>query len=364
MKLDSNLLDITDFNIRECTFGGDECLWVFPKIEGTSWNEKNEVLRSSIWRKNDGQLISAGYKKFFNWGEKPDIHPIPTRINNHIVCVEKIDGSCLIVSKYKGELITRTRRALTASLLNGDELEKVLKLKYPKVFSNPMLDTEQYSFIYEWVTPSNRIVIKAEEPELYLTNIITHDTYSYEKQRTLDIYAKEFGVRRPAYHTYSSFEQMLESVESLVGREGICVYYGNEQHIRKAKSSWYINAHNFRNEMSFKNIVELFISNNLPSYNDFCEIIQKQYDYEGLLQAKSLISQICDAKQNADRIIAGMREFIAGLSSLKTRREQAEKVFAAYGKTNRADMVFTLLDGNDLDTKQIKKLLFQSFIAQ
>ena len=136
MKLDKSLLDITDFNIRECIFGGDKCIWVFPKLEGTSWNEKNEILRSSIWRDSDGELVSPGFKKFFNWEQCPNIHPAPDVLHSKIKCVDKIDGSCLIVSRYKGELITRTRRALTSTLLNGDEVDKILKVKYPKVFSN------------------------------------------------------------------------------------------------------------------------------------------------------------------------------------------------------------------------------------
>lgn len=363
MKLNSKLLDVTDFNIRECQFAGDDCLWVFPKLEGVAWNEENEVLRSSIWRKSDGELISAGYKKFFNWEQKPEIHPAPTNLHNKIVCVEKLDGSCLIISKYKGELITRTRRALTYSLLNGDELEKVLKVKYPKVFDNTLLNTEQYSFLYEWVTPTNQIVIRAAEPELYLTGMVIHENYTYETQSNLDKLALELGVKRPKYKKYKDVEHMLTDVNGLKGEEGICVYYGNEQHIRKVKSEWYITIHNFRNEMNLKNVVDLYLEHGMPKYQEFCDIVQNQFDYEGLLQARSLISQICDAKENSDKIVLGMKLFLNSINHLCTRKEKAFRINSSYGQTNRADMVFTLLDGKDLDLKQWKKLLFQSLIA-
>jgi len=274
-----------------------------------------------------------------------------------------LDGSCLIVSKYKGELITRTRRALTSSLLNGDELETVLKKKYPKAFNNAILDAERSSLLFEWVTPSNQIVIRSDEPELYLTGMIDHEDYSYVSQQFLDTLAVKLGVKRPKHKRYSSIEQMLTDVNSLKGEEGICVYYGNEQHIRKVKSEWYVTVHNFRNEMNLKNIVKLYQEHNMPSYDEFCALVLNQFDYEGLMQAKSLISQICDAKKEVDKIEAGMKQFLENNKHITSRKEMALKIISSYGKTNRADMVFTLLDGKPLETKQYTKLLFQTLIA-
>lgn len=362
MKLNQNLLDPTDFNIKECVFAGDECIWVFPKLEGVKWTEQNEILRSSIWRKSDGELISPGFKKFFNWEQLPDIHPAPTKLHQKIKVVEKLDGSCLIVSKYKGELITRTRRALTSHLLNGDELEKVLKVKYPKVFDNPEINSELVTLLFEWVTPTNKIVLAYPEPDLYLTGAIFHSSYTYFQQVTLDKIAQDLGVKRPKYKSYSSIEAMLTDVNALKGEEGVCVYYGNEQHIRKVKSEWYITIHNFRNEMNLKNIVSLYQEHKMPGFDDFCAIVQNQYDYEGLLQAKSLISQICDAKRESDKIVAGFYRFLEGIKTL-SRKDAADKIIGAYGQTNRADMVFSLLDGKELNEKQWKKLLFQTLIA-
>lgn len=362
MKLNKSLLDPTDFNIKECTFAGDECIWVFPKLEGVKWTEQNDILRSSIWRKSDGELISPGFKKFFNWEQLPNIHPAPTNLHQKIKVVEKLDGSCLIVSKYKGQLITRTRRALTSSLLNGNELETVLKTKYPKAFDNVFLNSEFITLLFEWVTPTNKIVLAYPEPDLYLTGAIDHRGYVYATQAELDRLANTLGVKRPKYKSYKSIEDMLTDVNGLKGEEGVCVYYGNEQHIRKVKSEWYVTIHNFRNEMNLKNIVDLFLENNKPTFEEFCTLVQNQFDYEGLMQAKSLISQICDARKESDKIVAGMNRFVDGLKGM-SRKDQAAKVLSSYGTTNRADMVFSILDGKELNVKQWKKLLFQTLIA-
>lgn len=367
MNIDVNKIDLTDFNVRECYFAGDECVWVYPKLEGTSWKADNLHLRSSIWRKSDGELVSAGYKKFFNWAEKPDIYPGPTTIHNRMRFVEKVDGSCVIVSKYKGELIVRTRRSPVEMLPNGAEIE-LIKKKYPKAFNNALLNTEGFSLLFEWVTPSNLIVLRYPESDLRLTNIVTHEDYSYWTQDGLDNVAKEIGVPRPKYFKFGSLEEMFENVTKIKGEEGVCVYYGGDdhsQHIRKVKSEWYNIIHAFRGEMSFKNIVDLYLESGMPNYNEFSNIILEQFDYEGLQIALPLVSTICDGKRESDKIVQGMKDFIAKqCDNLPNRKEKAEKIISAYGKTSRADIAFTLLDKHSPSTQQWKKLLFQTMLAK
>ena len=64
MKLDPKLIT-DDFKIKECTFGGDACIWIAPALMGVAWDNRNLILRSSIWRKSDYELVSPGLKKFF-----------------------------------------------------------------------------------------------------------------------------------------------------------------------------------------------------------------------------------------------------------------------------------------------------------
>jgi hypothetical protein len=370
MKIDVDKIDLTDFNVRDCNFAGTACVWVFPKLEGTTWKADNLHLRSSIWEKDSGELISGGLKKFFNWAEKPEIYPAPVDINKNVRFVEKIDGSCLIVSKYKGQLITRTRRAETNMLLNGDELE-ILKKKYPRAFDfkpylsdEPIPDTATYSLIFEWVTPSNKIVLDYEDCDMFLTNVVMHHNYSYLSQAQVDMHAEALGIPRPQTFSFKSIEDMLTDVNSWKGKEGVCCYYGNNhQHIRKSKSEWYNIVHTFRGDMSLKNIVDLYLVNGMQSFDEFCTTVMNQYTYEGLNLALGLISQVCDAKKHAEKIVEGMQDFINEQCSSISRKEAAAKIFSSYGTTNRADMVFTLLDKKPLNSKQWKKLIFQKLIA-
>ena len=63
------LPDPKQFNFKDCVIAGDDCVLVTPKDMGVEWNDDNKIFRSSIWRKSDGKLISAGFKKFVNYFE-------------------------------------------------------------------------------------------------------------------------------------------------------------------------------------------------------------------------------------------------------------------------------------------------------
>ena len=128
MKIDLSKIDTTQFMVHQHLLNGEVVHLIQPQFIGCHWTQENKIFRSSLWD-NDGNLISAGMPKFVNWGENPDNFPVPQSVKNTII-TEKIDGSLLIVSKYKGNVILRTRGTVDATKLdNGYEVE-IFKEKY------------------------------------------------------------------------------------------------------------------------------------------------------------------------------------------------------------------------------------------
>lgn len=359
MKLtQAQLPDVTDFNYVPCKYGGRDCIWFYPHLEGVKWTQQNLIFRSSIWTADTYELVSPGLKKFFNWDQHLEIDPPPTDLKKAKI-MEKLDGSCLVVSKLNGELIIRTRRANARAMLNGDEIDQFM-VRYPDVFNSPLLDT--HSLIFEWLTPTNRIVLRYDEPEIRLTAAIDHDTYSYATQKELDGYALNMGVKRPRVFDFDSVEALLLAQEDLQNEEGYCVYYSNDQKIRKVKSEWYVAVHNVRNGLTLKNVIELYFAAKCPDFKEFMGIALEQYKMEGMQDAMPFISTVHDGMKTVREIEAGMIRFVIGLEkpgAFKNRKEQADHIFSSYGKTDRAAMVFTILDGRALEPKQLKKLLYQ-----
>lgn len=359
MNIDFKQYNLDDFVIRSVEIAGDECYLIFPKHIGVTWDKRNLIFRSSIWTRN-GDLISAGFKKFFNWGEKPDLTYTPFSLTANGGCqvMEKIDGSTIIISNYKGELIVRTRGTTDATELEtGDEIE-LLREKYPKVFDNEYLENG-YSILCEWVTPNNKIVIDYPEPDIYLIGIVKHLDYTMLYQEALDTLAETWLVKRPKTYEYKTVKEMLEDVPTWVDTEGVCVYCNKGQDIRKLKADYYLKLHRLKSELgSYERVVDFYIENDCPSYNDFYNIVVNEIDYEVAERIRGDISRVCDGMKEVNRIVENMKDHVAK-NKHKSRKEFALEVKQKWGDTNRAGFLFTLLDGRELNKDNYKKLLYQ-----
>ena len=359
MKIDISSIDRESFMVHEHIIYGEVVYLVQPKHIGAKWKNDNLHFRSSVWNYN-GELISASFPKFFNWSEQPDLSPVPNSLK-HCTVVEKLDGSTLIVSKYNGQYILRTRGTVDASTMaNGFELELFKSTILNKLQDNN--DTWGYSIIWEWLSPINKIVLSyGDEPIWKLIGFINHINYSLAQQDMLDAMAKKYDLLRPEIYTFTDISDMLQIVDKWQNKEGVCLYSKNDQVIHKIKASKYLLLHHLKSELSsLEKVLDVWLEQGMPDYQTFYNYIFTTFDFELAEQIKGTISRICDAKKEVDLIVSGMNEFVNNrLKTLPTRKLQAEQVISAYGNTNRAAFLFKLLDGKSLGKEEYKKLLFQ-----
>jgi hypothetical protein len=360
MNYDLSTIDQNQFFVVPHLIAGETVYLVTPQRIGVNWTKENSIFRSSVWNSN-GELISGGYKKFVNWGEKPENFPTPNTLHGCTV-VEKLDGSLLIVSKYQGQYIIRTRGTVDASKLdNGHEIE-LFKQQHSLVLNHDNSATWDHSILFEWTTPTNRIVIDyGAEPSWKLIGLVYHDDYSLAGQDTLDFVANQLNLERPETFTFRSTEELIASVEQWKGKEGVCVYSKSGQEIHKVKGQQYLFLHRMKESLSsIDKVIDVWFSIGKPDYQKFETYITNQFDYELWQQIRGEASKICDAYKQVVQIIDGMKVFVdKTLVPMPTRRQQAERVKSSYGITNRASFVFALLDGKPLDSEQEKKLLYQ-----
>jgi hypothetical protein len=353
-------IDRESFMVHEHILNGELVYLVQPKHMGAQWNKNNLHFRSSVWNYN-GELISASFPKFFNWGEQPDISPVPTSLKNCTI-VEKLDGSTLIVSKYKGQYILRTRGTIDASTLaNGHELElfkqKILMPLVEKM-GHPG-ETWEFSILFEWVSPINKIVLNyGDEPDWYLIGMVWHSEYHLSTQFMLDSFAKGHNLKRPATYTFSDVNDLLRNVEQWKGKEGVVVY-GKMPY--KYKSEWYLVLHHMKSELaSLEKVLDVWLEQNMPDYNTFYNYIATTFDFELAEQCRGTISNLCDGRKEVDKIIDHMRGFVnSKVRHLTSRKEQALTILNSYGETNRSGYLFKILDNKPLEKDDYKKLMFQ-----
>ena len=363
MKIDLNSVDVENFMMHSHVVGTEAVYLIQPIHIGAKWTWDNRIFRSSVWN-SQGELISASLPKFTNWGENPEHFPVPSSLDN-LTFVQKVDGSALIVSKYKNNYILRTRGTLDASKMekNGDEVELFKATILPKL-NDHTRETWDVSYVFEWVSPKNRIVILYPEPDFYLVGIVHHEDYHLAPQYTLNNGAKALGVKRPPHYQFAhvqSIAELITDVQQWKGTEGVVAYSKDGQRLWKLKSDDYLARHRLKSELSsFEKLIDFWLEIGRPSnYNQFFNSVQDLTDWETAVEHQGNISKVIDAFKEVEKIIEGMDKFAYGLQYMATRKEQALKVLAAYGNTNRASFVFKMLDKKPLDNDDIKKLLYQ-----
>lgn len=355
MKINLNTIDTEMFVMRPVEIAGETCYLIFPKHIGVKWTKQNLIFRSSIWN-SDGELVSAGFPKFGNLGENPDVFGYPKSLKNSSV-VTKLDGSLLIVSKYNGELIIRTRGTSDATVLdNGDEIE-ILRNKYPKVFSNRHWD-DNWSLLFEWLSPTNRIVIKHDEVDIKLIGAIDHSDYKLLSQNALEDLAYELSVYRPKRYSFGNIDELVAEVSDWKEDEGVVIYTADDR-IYKAKAELYLAKHRMKDELcNFKRVVEYYFAKGMPDYQEFYDSVERDIDWETAEEIRGEISKIVDGMKEVRKIVEHMKNFVEPLKQ-HTRRIAANEIKQAYGNTNRASFAFSLLDSRSLTDDQMQKLLYQ-----
>lgn len=351
MKINLNSIDCNQFAIREFNFHGETLYLVNPKNPfEVDWNKDNLIFRSSAWNK-DGELVSAGFKKFANWLEKPDLFPPPKDLTNCSL-ISKEDGSLLIVSNYKGNSIIRTRGSYDASEKeNGHEI-KVLKKKYPRVFNNTNVNSGNISLLLEWVSPTNKIVCEYPEPDLYLIGAVNHEDYSLVSQDTLDKLAETYQIKRPARYNFGSIAEMLTAIKVTKGKEGICLYTPSGD-IFKCKSDWYLKIHSFKSHITLNSIIDLFCDWGYPSEARFTAMLAAETDYECIKIAEDLITHVCNTWFEVLVLESRLEGFVAPLRGLP-RKEAAEII----KKSEYPGLCFQILNGK-VNPKTCKDLLIE-----
>ena len=359
-----------EFIVKDVVIANECCYLITPKHIGCHWTKDNLIFRSSIWNSN-GELISAGFKKFFNYQEQPDLESQPTDLKG-CTSVEKLDGSLLIVSKYKGEMIYRTRGTSTvANMENGYEISLLIE-KYKFFFNESAWwwdDTVNVSFLFEWTTPTNKIVIDyGDEPDITLVGIVKHEDYSYIQQDRLDSLAKVEELKRPKTYQYTNITDLTSDVEQFTDKEGICLYFNKDQSIRKVKALRYLKLHLFKSKLNLENMIDVYLNIVgvfgldvvFPSYKSFCDYIENTFDYEILQMSTSYISNIVDASKEVKDILEGMYKFIEKIKTQTSiRKEQAVAITNSYGITGRTSILFSLLDNKPITKDNLKKLFYQ-----
>ena len=346
------------FHINPVNFCGIDSYLIVPQIDA-KWNADILHYRSLIVDK-ERNVLSSGFGKFFNHLERPDCYPDPEQFNDWVI-EDKQDGSLCIVDFVNGQFSMRTRGTSTyKTLVNYKDFEFLFE-KYPKVKKH-VQENSNYSFLFEIVTPNNVIVIRPKEIDFYFLGAIDKNTLKMATNEEVLNMWKNMGCpptpQKYYFQNVKSISQISEFVKEWKGKEGVVLSYNNNQNRIKLKSLWYITIHRIKSQLnSENNLIDFYVECGMPEHSVFQNKIETEFDFEIAEQLKDEILRISEIGDNVKREIEHMKEFAHTMGRFETRKEQARYVMENYGKSKKSSFVFDILDGKELSSSQLTKLM-------
>lgn len=328
MHLDLNVINKEKFSIRSKEIGGEEFTLITPLKSGSGaieWSQETLFFRSAIVDKN-GEVVSLGFPKFFNSGEREDLFPSPQDLTGCEV-IEKMDGTLLTATVINDVVVIRTRGTFSAyEQPNGQEID-VLKAKYPKVWA---CFRSHFSLIFEWVTPTNRIVCDyGKEPDLYLIGGIYHESGKIFRQSELDFLSRAMGVKRPRTFQFNSAVELVEQVKGWTDGEGVVVYSNHGQTIHKYKSVKYLEHHYMMSQVrSIRAIADFYFKWLPKNREEFVNKLVEQFDYEVAVTASDNIDKLYS------RLAAVQAVYEKARCIMATQKGKARKDVASFVQTD------------------------------
>ena len=348
------------FNITPNKFCDLDCYLITPEIDA-KWNSNNLFYRSLITDK-EGNVLSSGWPKFFNYEEKPDCYPNPKQYNDWSIC-DKIDGSLLIADYVNGQFSMRTRGTVSYVTQENAKDFEVLPQKYPKVVEF-LKENSHLSLLFEIVTPNNVIVVRSQQIEFYFIGAINKNGMCVVSSPDLVNIWRAIGpISMPQFYNFldtNDLSKISENIKYWKGKEGIVISYNNNQNRIKLKSDWYLFIHRVKSQFSStKNLIDFYIEKGMPSYDDFYKIIETEFDYEIAVQLKWEMEKICEAGEKSKKYIDHILEVVHDIRKVETRKEQAEMIKRNFQESS--SFVFSILDGKIMSKEQWTKLINKNY---
>lgn len=201
-----------------------------------AWNPINELARGLIIDSFEGRVIATPFPKFFNHGERPESIPdLP------FDTFEKVDGSLIIIFWHGGKWRTATKGSF-----RSEQAAAAAAFLTPSVAD---CLTPGWTYLAEYVGPTNRIVVPYDAHELILLS--AYDSNGMEITRiALKSLGNAMGWRCAARHEYSSIADLLATAGRLPATaEGFVIRFINGHRI-KIKGDEYCRLHRMVSNVS------------------------------------------------------------------------------------------------------------------
>ena len=266
----------------------------FPNLVCLKYSQLESPLEKKIVQQCRGiildesknwQIVSYPYDKFFNYGESQ----APAIDWNSAVVYEKLDGSLMSLYYYQNQW-----RVQSSGTADGAGKVNVSNFSFQELFwkvwqeLNYQLPQEiEHCFMFELMTPYNRIVVRQEHYKLVLHGV--RNIKTLQEQNPLN-WAEKTGWEVVKTYPLENLAAIIEASNNLdpMESEGYIVSDANFNRI-KIKSSEYVAISHIREGFSTRKLLNIVLTNEGEEFLNYYPEWQELHDqikikYETLVE--------------------------------------------------------------------------------
>lgn len=290
-----------------------------------------------------GNLMSRPFHKFFNVNEREETQTHLIDMSRPHVIMEKMDGSMIRPILVNGVVRLATKMGVTSV---AEEAENFLvdSTQYFKIYKwLKNCITSGVTPIFEYVAPTNKIVIDYAEPKLILLAMRNNITGNYymPDQTPFEVV--------PMYGSVDGgLAEYIARAREMQGREGDIIRFA-DGHMLKVKNDWYVRIHKTKDLIrTDRNIADIIVNEQLD-------------DVLPLLDAADLAI----VRAYEKRFDAALENVLGRLDGLVTlarvlhggnKKEVAINFIPNLKRKEDASFIFSALDGKEIRPFVIKKI--------
>lgn len=365
------ILDISKIRSDFKVVSRDGFHLICPKKNMWDWMEEEKWLRSIVVDDN-GFVVSCAWKKFGNYGEFASdtfILDWSLRHNKNVLFTHKEDGSLCVRSVMGNQVVMRTRGTLYGEYAEqdmepfADRFHKVAMAKYPALL-DPAFFPDR-SLLFEYVSPTNKIVVTYGEDDLIFIGAIIHKDLRICTWPELEFMASSFGLNLVKVHTLPNDPHEIVRIINEWDDEGIvarCNFsptsYGpkgevvKDQVLVKVKSASYLAKHRMKFSMTYKFMVEFVELSAITNETELVDHLRAcDYDWETIDAAKRLYTKyqvastvVDNAMKTAADALDQFNSSMGNASDPVQRRKEYARIASGHGHLVKPIM-FALYDG-------------------
>ena len=305
-RLERSLVDRKSFIIEEV----EGYTFIHPKQTKWDWTEEELALRSTAVDRQ-GLVVSSGWPKFFNAGERPaNDAKLEAALGSgeEVFFTEKLDGTLIIRSVLPdGRILFRTRGTWDGGDF-GKLARAIAQERYPALLDPTLMP--EWSLLFEYVGPANLIVIAYSQEDLWFLGAIRHADAHLMPVGQLQAFASEQKLQPvPLVELPRNLKGLQEAVREWSDREGVVVRFQRGQQLIKLKSARYLALHAMRANMSYALIVEYARGAEVKTEAELeAGLLELGYDYELCQIAKDHFRSYQEQQARSEGALATARQ--------------------------------------------------------